>query len=128
MARVTFVQPVASLALAMTVPLLLHGQREKIVTTKRMGYSEDVSKDDLQSTALSPDGSTNIIETPTMPSAPSLMSCITPAVHEAKGYDDETSESNIVVKMHEVLYHHCLMLPNNSSNNLHCHKDRWQQY
>ncbi len=46
MARVRFVQPVESSSLAMVVPLLLCGQREKTVTTKRMGYSKEVSKDD----------------------------------------------------------------------------------
>jgi hypothetical protein len=94
-----------------------------------MGYSKEVSKDDLQSMALLPGGSTNIIDTPTMPSPSLLMLCIIPAVDEAEGYDDETSESDIAVKMHEVPYHCCLTLPNNSArSNLHHHKDRWQQY
>jgi hypothetical protein len=116
MARVTFVQLVESSALAMVVSLLLRGQREKTVTTKRMGYSEEVSKDDSRSTALLPDGSTNMIETPKMPSPLSLMLCIILAVDEVEGYDDETSESNIVIRMHEALYHCCLRLPNNSSH------------
>jgi hypothetical protein len=95
----------------MVVPLLLHGQREKTVTTKRMGYSKEVSKDDPQSIALSPEVSTNIIVMPTMLPPLSLMLCTIPAVNEAEGYDDETSESNIVVKIDEAPYHHCLMLP-----------------
>jgi hypothetical protein len=37
MARVRFVQSVGSSALAMVVPLLLRGQREKTITTKRIG-------------------------------------------------------------------------------------------
>jgi elongation factor 3 len=45
MARVTFVQSVESSALAMVVPLLLHGQKEKKITTKRKSYSKEVSKD-----------------------------------------------------------------------------------
>jgi hypothetical protein len=127
--RITFVQSVESLALVLVVPLLLCGLREKTITTKGMGYSEEVIKDNPWSTALLPDKSTNIIETPTMPSPPLLMLCIFPAINAAKGYDDETSESNIVVKMHEVPYHCCLMLPNNfACCNLHCHKDWWQKY
>ncbi len=83
----------------MAIPLLLHGQREKTFTTKRMGSSEEKTKDNPRSTALSLDGSTNIIERPTMPSPPSLIPCIIPTVIDAEGYDDDTSETNFVIKM-----------------------------
>jgi hypothetical protein len=47
-----------------------------------------------------------------MKSPPSLISCIIPAVDEVEGYDDETSESVIVIKMHEMPYQCCLCCPN----------------
>jgi hypothetical protein len=62
-----------------------------------MGYSKEVSKDNPESMALLPDRSTNIIDTPTMPSPLLLMLCIILADNVVEGYDDETSESNIIV-------------------------------